>query len=209
MHYYQVSLLKDPANPGPVAMLAHLRDRLASPGGVAGAQVFGMFQGLFGLASNELYVVVHGESPGLDVSAAAGDYRVVATTNLVPTVRPTEHRRCEREGVYVFRWFTVRNRDVDEIARLSEVAWQTFESGFDTEVQGLFREPHRDHELGRMLLITWYADLNAWQASRQPPPAARENFMRRHALTLEAFPVATRLVSAGMAPVVPGGENRF
>ena len=42
----------------------------------------------------------------------------------------------------MFRWFSIDNKDVDEIARLSETAWQTFESGFDTEVQGLFAEAH-------------------------------------------------------------------
>jgi len=45
-----------------------------------------------------------------------------------------------------------------------------------------------------MLLVTWYQDLSVWEASRQPAPEARENFQRRHQLTLSALPIATTLL---------------
>ena len=45
-----------------------------------------------------------------------------------------------------------------------------------------------------MLLVTWYANLTVWEQSRHPPPEAKENFLRRHKLTLSALPVATRLI---------------
>jgi len=44
-----------------------------------------------------------------------------------------------------------------------------------------------------MLLITWYKNLSAWEESRHPPKDARENFLRRHQLTLNAKPIATML----------------
>ena len=119
---------------------------------------------------------------------------MVEQTVLEPTVRPLVHERRSKPGIYVFRWFSIRNKDVEEIARLSNEAWETFEAGFDTEVQGLFAEVGRAKELGTMLLITWYKDLSVWQDSRAPADAARELFMKRHELTIEATPIATRLI---------------
>ncbi len=191
-------------------LLAHIKDTLTPALETNGVNTFGVFQGLFGLASNELYLVTYQEADGtIDVGSMPGDMELIEQTQLVPTVRPTTHAPRDRDGIYVFRWFTVKPQDVDEIARLSETAWQTFESGFATEVQALFAEPDRAGVQGTMLLITWYEDLNAWQDSRAPAPEARANFAQRHALTLEAKPIATRLVSQGMGPIVPGGDNRF
>jgi hypothetical protein len=94
--------------------------------------------------------------------------------------------------LFVFRWFSIDNQDVNEIAELSETAWQTFESGFDTEVQGLFAEVNRDSKEGTMLLLTWYKGFDVWLDSRTPDAAARENFLKRHALMREAIPIATQ-----------------
>jgi hypothetical protein len=114
--------------------------------------------------------------------------------SLVPTVRPTEHTPRTRPGIYVFRWFDVYNKDIEEIAALSNEAWNTFEGGFDTEVQGLFCEEDTSTEKGKMLLITQYTDLSVWEASRNPAPEARENFLKRARLTIEARPICTRLI---------------
>ena len=45
------------------------------------------------------------------------------TYQLSPTVRPTEHTPRTKGGIYVFRWFDVFNRDVEEIVKLSDEAW--------------------------------------------------------------------------------------
>ena len=45
----------------------------------------------------------------------------------------------------------------------------------------------------RMLLVTWYKDLNVWQASRVPAPEAQQRFIARQALLDSAVPIATRL----------------
>ncbi len=193
MNHYQVHLLKDPGRPGILALLSHLRDLLLPA--LPREDLFGIFQGLFGLASNELYLVTGTDAHEalIEQVLAETGFEIVTRHEMVPTVRPQGKHTCTRDGIYVFRWFDVMGRDIDEIARLSAQAWITFEGDFETGVQGLFAEP--DRERGKMLLVTWYRDLSVWQASRQPPPEARENFLRRHQLTLQAFPVATRLLN--------------
>ncbi|MCH7741956.1 MAG: hypothetical protein IIB71_04760 [Proteobacteria bacterium] len=193
MQIYQVSLLKDPNNPGLNKLLEYVRGTLIPDLEKDDMLEYGVFQGLFGLASNELYLVMSSQR-SVSQRNIDGEFQVKECIDLVPTIRPTDHTRRTREGIYVFRWFDVMNKDVEEIAELSAKAWLTFEEGFDTEVQCLFAEQNRESAQGKMLLITWYQDLSVWQESRQPPTEARENFMRRHQLTLQAKPIATRLL---------------
>ena len=124
------------------------------------------------------------------------DFSLQERYQLNPTVRPVEHTMLTKSGIYVFRWFDVKNRDVDEIVKLSDEAWVSFEEGFDSEVQGLFAERDRSHEQVKMLLLTWYRDLSVWEASRRPAKEARERFLKRHDLTIEAIPIASRLFVA-------------
>ena len=115
---------------------------------------------------------------------------------MVPTVRPLTPESRTRPGVYVFRWFEVHNRDIDEIAALSKEAWETFENttAYQAEPQALLRDADTSPEDGTMLLVTWYDGLRSWELSRTPAPEARANFLKRAQLTLSALPVATRLV---------------
>lgn len=166
---------------------------------VAPATLWGAFQGLFGVASNELVVVTYGEMGGVGQSLT--DHRDVAaaqTLLLEPTVRPTTHAPRTREGLYVFRTFHVAHKDVDEIARLSFDAWRHFENvdRYRAIPQGLFRQHDTSAETGQMLLCTWYDGLGSWQESRTPPGPARERFQRRHQLTLGTVAYATRLLTA-------------
>lgn len=154
---------------------------------------YGLFIPLFGLASNEIYLVTNAESAHDPGAISAPPLVLKQSTQLVPTVRPREHTPRTRPGIYVFRWFDVYNKDIDEIVRLSDEAWTSFEGGFDTEIQGLFRQPSTQGNTGKMLLVTWYKDLSVWEASRMPSAAARQNFLRRAELTIEALPVCTRL----------------
>ena len=118
---------------------------------------------------------------------------VIHAHDFVPTVRPLVHHAVAREELCVFRWFSIDNKDVNKIVELSETAWRTFESGFETEVQGLFAEAHRDSKEGTMLLLTWYKGSDVWLNSRTLGGAARESFLERHALIREAIPIATSL----------------
>ena len=219
---YQVTRLKHPDRPDAEALVNYCQGEPGKHLDAAGIGVFGLFRPLFGLATNEVYLVTFARSTVSDTlnaaftqkqPAAAPKVQMLDTVILEPTVRPTEHLPRSREGIYVFRWFDIATdttpdhqaagegvgRKIEEIIRLSKEAWVTFEGGFDTEVQGLFCEPGiRDNTVtssrSRMLLITWYQSLSVWEASRFPAPAARENFLKRQQLTQSATPVATRLV---------------
>lgn len=166
-----------------------------------GIAIWGVWEGLFGVASNELIVV----------AAAAGEHSEEAFTRaldeasvkirdcllLTPTVRPEGTAPCEKPGLYVFRFFAVATADVPEVAELSRQAWETFENAdsYQSEPQGLFRPLDQSTESGRMLLVTWYDGLESWQISRAPAPAALENFKRRRALTNGTMALATSLIA--------------
>ncbi|MFP6796350.1 MAG: hypothetical protein VB933_04700 [Pseudomonadales bacterium] len=161
------------------------------------ASLWGAFHGLFGLASNELVVVSVSATENVHTNLLALDsVAQCESLQLEPTVRPVTEEPVSREGLYVFRFFDVAHKDVEEIAELSRVAWESFEhvDAYSAEPQGLFCQTDRSQERGRMLLVTWYDGFNSWQASRNPAPEARENFQRRHRLTNGTVAYATRLI---------------
>lgn len=168
---------------------------------LAPASAWGCFGGLFGVGSNELIVVSYGAAAhvaGVESALAALDDVASAETLLLePTVRPTEDAPRSREGLYVFRFFDVLHKDVDEIAQLSFEAWKDFENSGDYSAvpQALFRQADVSAAAGKMLLCTWYDGLNSWQASRTPPGGAGERFRRRHAMTRGTIAYATRLLA--------------
>jgi hypothetical protein len=161
---------------------------------------WGVFSGLFGVASNELIVMAaaEGEREIDDFTSSVKPVgKLQRARSLANTVRPVAIAPLKRQGLYVFRFFDVYNKDVNEIAQLSRGAWTTFEntSDYSAEPQGLFCEPDLTPEQGKMLLLTWYDGLESWQASREPHPQARQNFLQRAALTRRTVALATRLVS--------------
>ncbi|MEM8765903.1 MAG: hypothetical protein AAGE43_00545 [Pseudomonadota bacterium] len=185
------------------ALRSVLQDQLFGAWRQDGVAVWGVWAGLFGIASNELIVVVAAagardlEAFTAPLASSAVDVEVIDSLLLAPTVRPERPTPCDRPGLYVFRFFEVLGRDVEEIAALSKEAWETFENtdAYAAEPQGLFRQAGQGaEESGRMLLVTWYDGLESWQTSRQPNPAATENFLRRRELTAGTVALATRLL---------------
>jgi len=170
-----------------------------------GISVWGIWTGMFGVASNELIVMAAcaDDADAARFTAALQEGRPGEETEirdvlaLRATVRPDGSGPCERPGLYVFRFFYVMDRDVDEVAALSREAWQTFENSaaYAAEPQGLFRQASPAESWGRMLLVTWYDGLDSWQTSRSPAPAATANFQRRRALTGGTVALATRLLT--------------
>lgn len=160
------------------------------------AALWGAFWGLFGLGTNELYVITSsdGEPPAIE---ATPDFQVTDTCLFEPTVRPTQRDPLTRSGLYVFRFFEIAHANVDEIATLSKEAWTHFEDseGYAAEPQALFAQVNRSAYHGRMLLITWYDGFESWQTSRTPHPDATARFRRRHELMSRAIPYATRLIT--------------
>ncbi len=161
------------------------------------ASLWGAFHGLFGLASNELVVVSVGATENVHTNfSTLNSVADCKSLQLEATVRPVNEEPVSREGLYVFRFFDIAHENVEEIAELSRVAWESFENvdAYSAVPQGLFCQADRSQERGRMLLVTWYDGLNSWQASRNPAPEARENFQRRHRLTNGTVAYATRLI---------------
>lgn len=161
----------------------------------AGLQPWGLFNGLLGLRTDELFAIAAAEdvSPGWPLLAGA---ETVERRELKPTARPVKPDSLTRPGVYVLRFFEIAPADVDRFVQLSVEAWTTFENTDDyrAEPVGLFRQD-LDASSVLMLLVTWYDTLTSWERSRSPAPAARENFALRAGLTRCALPIATRLVS--------------
>ena len=186
--HYQVHLIKDLERPGAARLVEFAHNDLIGqlPDKVA---VYGVFLSLFGLASNEVYLVTCGETTF--TPRLPGGMDRLRSHDFTPTIRPLDHEPRQEPGIYVFRWFSVNADDVDEIVRLSGEAWPEFEASFDTRVQGLFVEA--TEQPAQMLLITWYRNLAVWEASRHPPVSSRDNFLRRHQLTRQARPIATML----------------
>jgi hypothetical protein len=186
---YHVYHIKDLSRPGSAHLVKLANDDITKQIQAAGHGVFGIFASLFGLASNEIYLVTFGKTQ--TSLSFPDDVQLLSTHLFNPTLRPLDHQPRTRPGVYVFRWFSVLPDAVDEIIQLSYNAWPTFEGSFETEVQGLFVEA--TGQPSEMLLITWYKNLSVWEESRHPPKNARESFLRRHQLTLNAKPIATML----------------
>lgn len=162
-----------------------------------GIEPWGIWRGLFGVASNELVVMAaaEGERALADFQPATADVQLLRSTLFHPTVRPENRTPCQKTGIYVFRFFTIAPDDVQEFVALSTDAWTTFEHAdeYAAEPQGLFRA-HDDGDSLEMLLVTWYDSLQSWQTSRQPAPQARERFARRRTLTRSTIAFATTLV---------------
>jgi hypothetical protein len=178
-------------------------DAIAAAGDatLAPAVRWGAFAGLFGLASNELFLLTHGDSKELDTRLQALEAVAFSETlSLEATVRPVSAAPppLSREGLYVFRFFEVANADVEEIAGLSKQAWESFENAgeYAAEPLALFCEAGRAAERGQMLLLTWYDGFDSWMTSRRPDPKAWDLFVRRHAMTASTMAYATRLVPA-------------
>ncbi len=169
----------------------------------AGISAWGLWEGLFGVGSDELLVVAASRME-LDASVftRALDGRSLMVNDrllMTPAARPVDEgvRPCRKPGLYVFRFFDVALLHVQEFATLSRQAWETFEhaDAYAAEPVGLFRQQPGSGEETRMLLVTWYDGLRSWEASRRPHPQAAANFQRRRALTRRTVALATRLRS--------------
>lgn len=178
-----------------------LHDRVqAALAGWPEATVVGSFMGLFGISNQEIFLVlalpVGGDGLVALRARLPADIAIRDGLPMRATVRPADDTPLTRPGLYVFRFFDVAAADVDEVARLSQVAWETWEqdSDYSAEPHGLFRFSDPNAERGRMLLLTWYEDLRSWERSRTPHPDAVANFRRRAALSRSALPYATRLI---------------
>ena len=155
-------------------------------------EILGCFNGLFGLKSSDCFCLISGPS-GSGPTQTDLVPTILARTPMNATIRPYSPKMMSQDGIYVFRFWKIAGDQVERAVELSAAAWKTFEEGFDTEVKALFRQQLREEEES-MLLITWYKNLTAWEASRRPDPEAQEYFRQRQALMHSVMPIATRLI---------------
>ena len=161
------------------------------------ADLWGIWQGVFGLAANQLIVMSAHTEPA-DGWKPFDGCEVEAVWVLEPTARPQSTTPLARSGVYVFRDFWLPYQHVAEAVELSSTAWETFEgaAAYSTEPMGLFA-PAKTLPASQecvLHLLTWYPDFASWETSRQPDPAAMQRFVARRKLTRSTRAVATRLL---------------
>ncbi len=176
---------------------AHLRGPAEDWAGACrqdGLVPWGAFGGLLGLRTDEAILVAVGDAREWTLPHFDGA-EVIEQDDFHSAARPAEPVPQRTPGVYVFRSFEIAPPDLDEFIRLSAAAWESFENdpAYRAEPRALLSR-HAEAGAVIMLLITWYDSLGSWERSRTPPPAARENFQRRAALTRWALPIATRLL---------------
>jgi hypothetical protein len=170
--------------------IAAIRDHVD---GLADTRLWGVWTGLFGIASDELIVVTTATGDH-DLRKVAG-FEVLERDALVATVRPTTDTPLSNPGFYVFRSLYIDSTNIDEVVELSRLAWQTFETSNDyqSEPIGLFA-PARPSPMCTMYLVTWYDGLGSWVRSRVPAKEAQKYFRKRRALIHSTKAVATRLM---------------
>lgn len=171
----------------PVQMLRELVEAYAA------TTLWGIWHGVFGMASNELMLVTaHDEQE--DGLALPENVRVAEVYQLKATARPTDNTPLSQAGIYVFRDFVLDGKDIEEVVALSSAAWQSFEVGenYAAQPMGLFA-PQTPSANCVMHLLTWYPDFTSWQNSRESGPEALQRFAARRALTYSTNAVATRL----------------
>lgn len=82
------------------------------------------------------------------------------------TVRPTSDAPPTYDGVYVFRWFDIDADDWEDFRDISNAAWPNMEDVFDVNICGFWRSLDVAAPEAKVLLLTRYADLSVWEASR-------------------------------------------
>ena len=161
------------------------------------ATLWGLWQGIFGMAAHQLMAVsAHSESD--DGWQPPAGCEVVSQWVVKATARPQSAAPLTRAGVYVFRDFWLPFEHLDEAVALSSAAWQTFEGAeaYSAEPMGLFAPAQAmpASQECRLHLLTWYPDFTSWETSRQSDPAAMQRFIARRALTRTTKAIATRLL---------------
>ncbi|MGI9356504.1 MAG: hypothetical protein ACR2PF_15255 [Rhizobiaceae bacterium] len=158
-----------------------MREEFAERAAASGGKLFGCWRSMvgLGLARDEGIAVTSWPTEELarGVPAVDGAEHYVLET----TVRPKTDLEPELHGVSVFRWFDVPAADWEAFRDISDAAWPNMEEVFDVNICGFWRSLDVMPPESRTLLLTRYADLSVWEASRwwnNPGRAARSSMSR-------------------------------
>jgi hypothetical protein len=152
----------------------------------SGGALFGCWRSLvgLGLARDEGIAVSAYASEAAAHAAPAPEFAGLACSErrvIEASVRPTSDAPPQYEGVYVFRWFDIDEADWEDFRDMSDAAWPNMEQVFDVNICGFWRARDVDAPAASVLLLTRYADLSVWEASRwwRNPDAAADASMSR------------------------------
>jgi hypothetical protein len=156
----------------------------ANGSAAGGAQLTGIWLPLIGVSVNTVTIATNwkAEPPSLLKIGPASTDAVVQTRTRIFDVLARGQTVCDpaKGGIYTHRWFVVRPGDVDHLTQSSVDAWKYSEADTDMRVVGFWRSRETGTDnTATILMIVYYPDLTAWEASRywkpKPPDAAQPN----------------------------------
>jgi hypothetical protein len=155
----------------------------------AGGVVVGAWSGLGGIGwwDHEATLLIGwpgGSAEPLATSHSEHEERLHATA------RPAAIEPLDTGGVFAHRWFEIASDDWNEFLALSTEAWPAFEAAYGATIEGFYRSDDAAPPNARVLLITRYPSMAAWEASRgalRDPSGdvadSGRRFLRRRELT--------------------------
>jgi hypothetical protein len=189
--------------------------RMSTAAGTDG-QTLGVWIPMIGVSNNTVTVgtLYTGEPPALTVEPSGPAEDITHARSRVFDTLTRGQMACSAypPGIFTHRWFVVRPEHVQEMTYSSIEAWKSAEQDTAMRVVGFWRA----RDLGAdgeatILMIVYYPDLAAWDASRFWKPAPKgesqphrqvwgELFRKRRDITLNSWVTVHRLGPA----VLPG-----
>ena len=175
--------------------LATLRAAVEASGG----SLCGIWRGgLFGLATNQVAVLsewsTQEAAQALRLGNDAESTTLCDECVLQPTVRPLEPLHLHMPGFYVLRWLRMRRQDVADYTNLCLATWPAFEAAGNAYCYAVFQECTTNDDVVKLLMVTWYDSMQAWEDTRQLAPRDKDKWARRSTMELVHWGHAARLV---------------
>ncbi|MEM7404669.1 MAG: hypothetical protein AAF458_05210 [Pseudomonadota bacterium] len=183
----------------PVGVRNRFRARAESSGGT----MFGCWRSLGGLGMSRDEGIALSAWPSEDAARGAPDLVGSEQHFLEASVRPVTDDPVGYTGTYVFRWFDLKAQNWETFRDLSDEAWPTMERVFDANICGFWRSLDVEAPECAVLLLTRYADLSQWEASRwwhkpqTDADAAMSRFDARNDLTEGSVAYPAQAIFAG------------
>lgn len=181
----------------------------ARANGVEGCQLTGIWLPLIGVSINTVTIATNWtQDPPASTRVAPSPDTIVGTRTRLFDVLARGQTACDpaRGGIYTHRWFVVKSGDVDLLTQSSVDAWKLSEADTEMRIAGFWRsrEPSTG-DTATILMIVYYPDLTAWEASRfwKPKPVGAdqpnrdvwgEMFRKRRDITLNSWVTVHRPV---------------
>jgi hypothetical protein len=181
----------------------------ARANGVQGCQLTGIWLPLIGVSINTVTIATNWmQDPPASTRVAPSSDAIVGTRTRLFDVLARGQNACDpaKGGIYTHRWFVVRTGDVDHLTQSSVDAWKYSEADTAMRIAGFWRsrEPSND-DTATILMIVYYPDLTAWEASRfwKPKPTGADQpnrevwggmFRKRRDITLNSWVTVHRPV---------------